>query len=334
MLVEPLVRWLETKVRLPRWAGVSLMLLLVIGTLLSLMIFLVSRIVVELTKLAEHLPGFINRINDYLLDTFVHEDTELSRMIHVIQEYMQKNPEQSSEIMNGIRDNLGVITNKGTQLITDILAGIGSFLSNLPYYATVLIFIVLASLFIGLDWPRLRSGILRLIPKRIQRTGGLIFHDLRKALFGFVRAQLTLVLITGIIVWFGLNLMGMDYALTLALIIGAVDLLPYFGVGAVLVPWSGFLLLTGDPRLGLAIAILYLIIVVVRQFLEPKLVATNIGLNPLLTLIALFTGLKLIGVFGLIVGPVVAVILIALHRAGVFIDLWHFIMRGSLKNRS
>ncbi|PTX63228.1 sporulation integral membrane protein YtvI [Melghirimyces profundicolus] len=333
MMVEPAVRWLEARIRLPRWAGVTLTLVLVMGSLLTLLVILASRIVIELTKLAERLPDIFNRFNQYLIDTFVNENNELTRMIHTIQEYMQKNPEQSSEIMTSIRDNLGVITDKGTQMITDILAGIGIFLGNLPYYATVLVFIILAAFFIGLDWPRLKEAILRLIPKRIRSTGGVVYSDLRKALLGFIRAQLTLILITGVLVWFGLTLLGVDYALVLALIIGAVDLLPYFGVGAVLVPWWGYLMLTGDFRFGLGIGILYVVIVVVRQFLEPKLVATNIGLDPLFTLVALFVGLKLIGVIGLIIGPVVAVILIALYRAGVFSDLWNFVIHGRTGGR-
>ncbi|SMO33803.1 sporulation integral membrane protein YtvI [Melghirimyces algeriensis] len=334
MMAEPLVRWLELRARFPRWAGVSLTLIVLVGTLLSLIIFLVSRMVIELTELAELLPNFLNQLNQYLLNTFVHENNELTRMIHTIQEYMQKNPEQSSEIITSIRDNLGVITNRGTQIITNILTGIGVFLGNLPYYATVLIFIILASFFIGMDWPRLKRKTLPIIPDRIHKTYMLVIQDLRKALFGFIRAQLTLVFITGMIVWIGLTIAGVEYALTLALIIGGVDLLPYLGVGVVMVPWSGYLFLSGNIPFGLGIAILYVVIVTVRQFIEPKLVATNIGLDPLFTLVALFVGLKLIGVFGLILGPVAGIILMALHRAGVFVDLWSFIINGSVKERS
>ena len=266
-----------------------------------------------------------------MLDTFIRENSELIEMIHNIQNYMENNPQQSSEILTSIRENLGVVTDKGTQFITDILAGIGSFLGNLPYYATVLVFIILAAFFIGIDWPRLRERLLSLIPRRVSKTGSLVIRDLKKALFGFVRAQLTLISITGVIVWIGLSLLGMEYALILAIITGAVDLLPYLGVGTVMVPWAAYLMLAGDFRFGLGIAILYVIILVVRQILEPKLVATNIGISPLLTLVALFIGLKLFGVFGLILGPVITVLLLALYRAGVFLDLWNYIVRGTSK---
>lgn len=334
MTVEPAVRWLEIRLRFPRWAGVTLTLILVVGGTLSLLIYLASRIVTELTHLAESLPQFFNEMNQYLLDTFTRENTKLSEMIHNIQNYMENNPQQSSEILISIRENLGVVTNKGTQFITDILAGIGSFLGNLPYYATVLIFIILAAFFIGVDWPRLKGRILQVIPGKVSHTGSLVLRDLKKALFGFLRAQLTLITMTGMIVWIGLSLLGVKYALLLALITGALDLLPYLGVGTIMIPWAAYLMLAGDLQFGLKIAILYVVILVVRQILEPKLVATNIGISPLLTLVALFVGLKLFGVLGLILGPVMTVILIALHRAGVFRDLWTYILHGTSKQPS
>ncbi|MFC4075760.1 sporulation integral membrane protein YtvI [Salinithrix halophila] len=334
MLAEPAVRWMERRFRFPRWAGVTLTLVLVAATLLTFLIILVSQIVIELTHLAELIPGWINQLNTYITETLFHHNNQLSNLIHNIQGYLEKNPEQRSEILKSIQNNIGVIANKGSQMITDIIAGIGTFLGNLPYYATVLVFSLLAAFFIGLDWPRLREKVNRLIPARIRTTGGLVIHDLKRALFGFVRAQLTLITITGIIVWLGLLIMGVEYSLTIALVAAAVDLLPYFGVGAVLVPWSLYLFLTGAAPLGTGIAILYLILILVRQFLEPKLVATNIGLDPLLTLFALFVGLKLLGVLGLVVGPVLAVILLALHRAGVFTDLWQYIVRGRVKKET
>jgi predicted PurR-regulated permease PerM len=75
--------------------------------------------------------------------------------------------------------------------------------------------------------------------------------------------------------------------------------------------------------------ILYVVLLVVRQMLEAKLVSSNVGLDPLTTLIALFVGLNLFGFIGLIIGPVSVVVMIALYRAHVFRDLWRFIKVGS-----
>ena len=123
----------------------------------------------------------------------------------------------------------------------------------------------------------------------------------------------------------GLLILNIPYAITIALLIGLVDLPPYLGVGAVLVPWFLYLFFTGNTKLGLGLLIIYGVIVVVRQLLEPNLLSSNVGLDPLLTLIALFVGLKLFGFLGIIIGPVTVVVILALHRAQVFRDIWMFI---------
>lgn len=326
LMIEPMVRWLELRLRFPRWAGVTLILLLLLSLLLTLLIFIIAELVLELTHLADFLPAFLNKVGTLFVDSFTKENTGISRLIDTVQTYLEKNPEHQQRISQSIQDNIGVIANKGTEFITEIVSAIGRFLGDLPYFITVLVFITLAAFFISLDWPRLSRNLLAWIPDNLQQTIGLVTTDLKKALFGFFKAQLTLISITGIIMFTGLVILKVPYAFTMAFIIGLVDLLPYLGVGAVLVPWVIYLFLVGNIHLATGLCIIYAVIVIIRQFLEPKLVASNVGIDPLLTLIALFVGLKLIGIFGLIVGPVTVVVGLALHRTHVFQDIWRYIM--------
>lgn len=325
MAIEPMVRWLERRARMPRWAGVTVILFILLVLLSSLLIFIVAEVVVELAKLAEFLPVLFNKVGQMVVGTFT-KNQDFQRIIDTVQSYLEKNPEHQQRIASSIQENIGILANKGTEMITDILSGIGSFLSNLPYYITVLVFITLASLFIGLEWPRLRSILISLIPNKIHKTVGFVLDDLKRALFGFIRAQLTLVSITALIMFIGLVILRVPYAFTIAIIVGVVDLLPYLGVGAVVIPWIIYLFLTGNIHLAVGLSIVYGVIIIVRQLLEPKLVASNVGIDPLLTLIALFIGLKLIGFFGLILGPVTVVFLQALHRTHVFKDIWQYIV--------
>lgn len=328
MLIEPLVSWLVRRVRIPRFLAVTIVLLLLLSLLFSLLIFIIAEIVIELTRLAEFLPGFLNKTGQNIFDLFTKENSDFKRLMDTVQNYLEKNPQHEQRISASIEENIGILANKGTELISEILGAIGAFLSNLPYYVTVLVFITLAAFFISLDWPRLRNKALPWIPNHIQKTVGTVVRDLKKALFGFIRAQLTLISITAVIMLIGLLILKVPYAFTLALIIGAIDLLPYLGVGAVFVPWIIYLFLIGNLRLAIGLAIIYGIILVVRQALEPKLVASNVGIDPLVTLIALFVGLKLFGILGLILGPVTVVLLFALHRTNVFRDIWNYI-RGT-----
>lgn len=325
MAIEPGVQFLHRRLRMPRWASVTFLLLLTVSIISSLLVLLISKVVSELTRLASSLPEYLDNFSQYLFDTILSPDSTITGLILTVQEYLQQHPEHQKEIVESIRNNLGSLTEIGTDLITSVIAGIGSFLGNLPFFITVLLFILLAAFFIAIDWPRLRQVLINILPSHISQTGKMIFKDLRRSLIGFVKAQLTLVIVTGIIVLAGLWILGIEYALTIALITCVIDLLPYLGVGSLLIPWGIYLLLMGNYSLGIGILVVYGVVTVVRQLLEPKLVSANIGLNPLLTLIALFVGLQLFGISGLILGPILGVMIITFHRSGVFRDLWSYI---------
>src|SRR5690606_4485163 len=115
------------------------------------------------------------------------------------------------------------------------------------------------------------------------------------------------------------------YAITIGLLTGLVELLPYLGTGTVFVPWIIYLFFKGNFDLVIGLSILYGLIVIFRHIIEPKGFADSVGLDPLLTLVALFVGLRLFGFLGLIIGPVSLVVINALIRAGVFMDIWKYI---------
>jgi predicted PurR-regulated permease PerM len=115
-----------------------------------------------------------------------------------------------------------------------------------------------------------------------------------------------------------LKILGVKYVLTISLLVGLADILPVLGPGAVFLPWIVWQFINGRTGMGISLLAVYIIISVVRQFLEPKIVGDNIGLHPLTTLISLYVGLQLGGAVGLILGPVTVVIFIACYRAGVF----------------
>lgn len=150
--------------------------------------------------------------------------------------------------------------------------------------------------------------------------------NLRSALFGYVRAQVILISMTFGIVLIGLLILRIDNPLSVALLAAFFDLLPYLGVGTLLIPWAAFAAVSGDWYVTIGLIILYIIVIVQRNFAEPKIVGSHIGLNPLAALIAIFVGLKLFGVLGFIVGPVLAVLIKALYNAKVFHYMWRFIV--------
>lgn len=331
LMIEPLVRFLERRWRIPRWGGTTISLLFVLGGLSALITLIIIRIVNELTRLVEFIQNNINTISKSVTDWFVRRGTAFTQLEETIQASLAQlekftGAPQSNEIADSLQRSLQSLAEVITGFITAFIAGLGKFLGNTPFFLTVLVVVILGSFFISKNWRRLHERTLHLLPTVVRHSGGVVLKDLKKALVGFIRAQLTLITLTMIIILAGLMILRVNYALTLALIIGFVDLLPYLGVGAIMVPWIVYLFIVGQYKLAIGLSILYLITIVVRQFLEPKVYASNIGLDPLLTLVALFVGLKLFGFIGLILGPTLTVILMALYRARVFHDTFDYIV--------
>lgn len=318
-MINPMVNLLETKVKMPRVLSVFVALILIFAIFAGIITLLIVEIVSGANYLAKVIPQHLNTLITFLENYF----TSLYHQLYSV----------FNKLEAGQKDTIiGNIQNVGTKIgdtvgnfIQDLIGSIPNIISWFPNAATVLIFSLLATFFISKDWYRLQRIGSKLIPEKARTSGKTVFADLKMALFGFLKAQLTLISITTVIILIGLLILRVDYAITIALLTGIVDIIPYLGTGAVFVPWIIYEVISGDIGMAIGLGVLYIIVLVQRQIMEPKILSSNIGLDPLATLIALFVGFKLIGFLGLIVGPVTLVIISTLYRANVFHDIWQFI---------
>src|SRR5690625_8011015 len=134
-------------------------------------------------------------------------------------------------------------------------------------------------------------------------------------------SQFNLMCIVSLIVFIELSILRTDHALTIAMIVWIAEILPYFGSGTILIPWFLYLFFTGDISMGIGLAVVYGVTVAVRQMLEPKILSSSMNLNALAVLISLFAGLKLFGVVGVFLGPLILVIFVIFIDLGVVRDL-------------
>jgi len=167
---------------------------------------------------------------------------------------------------------------------------------------------ILSSFMLSGELPAIRGWLRRTVRpawlEKLQTLGGHV----RTTLGGWLRAQLKLMGITFLILNAGLLLLRVRYPVLAALIITVVDALPVFGTGTILIPWALALFLQGETKTGIGLVILYGAAALSRQALEPRLVGKQVGLNPVLTLLALYTGYRLLGVGGMIVFPIAAML--------------------------
>ncbi|WP_245987752.1 sporulation integral membrane protein YtvI [Cohnella lupini] len=325
--LNPLVRFLHNRARFPRWLAVTVTLLLFASAMITILSAVVVRLVEEISNLSVSLQDIVTWVEKSFDDLLSRPD--IQNLMTRINDFYQQNPDYKETIDTSISDTAQAVTQAGTGFVSLFFSGIVHILYSLPAVATIAIVVLLASFFISKDWNRYMLRMKEWFPKTMMRRIGSVWKDLQHALFGYLRAQLIMISITAIVVIIGLLILGVKNPLSIGLLIGFVDLLPYLGVGAAMVPWLAYEFLIGEWQLGTGLSILYGVILIARQFIEPKVLASSVGLDPLPTLIAMFIGLKLFGIFGLIIGPIIVVVLMACHRANLFRDLAKYIQYGS-----
>ena len=207
------------------------------------------------------------------------------------------------------------LSDAASGIISEVLSRLASVLtatvSSVPKIVLFIIVTAVSTVYFAADIEAIGAAIVAALPRGAEKK----LSELRENLFGVVakyaRSYLLLMVITFSIMIFGLSLMRVRYALLLAAIISLLDLLPIIGVGTVLVPWSVWMLVTGDVKFAVCLLVLFAVNEIVRQIAEPKIFGMNLGLHPLLTLILLYAGYSLLGLAGLLLLPVISVLVSA-----------------------
>lgn len=331
-LLNPLVNVLQKKAKFPRWLATTTAIVAFLGGLSVLVMLLVNKLVLEIGRFAKMVEENMGNWIAVWIDLF--NSDQIQNFLERLTAIYTRNEQWTQTIDQNLSNAGQKVTEAVTGLINAVLNGVIGFIAALPGATFVLIIAILAAFFISKDWYKWMARLSSVVPEHIKRPYVTVWSNLKKALFGYVRAQLIMISITAVFVTLGLLIMRVPYAVTIGLLIGLVDLLPYLGVGAAMVPWIVYEFVTGDIGLGIGLTVLYGIVFVTRSIIEPKVLAFSIGMDALTTLIAMMVGLHFLGAVGIIVGPVTLVILIAMHQADIFKDLWKYVMGKEADGRS
>lgn len=302
-MIEPLVDFLHTRLRFPRGFAALLstgMFVLLVGSLIALIGGIIA---VELTKLSIKLPEYSEKLYSQSI-AFV------SRMQNL---YFKLPPDIAQSLINGLNSLL----NKLTLLLGKIISSLMSFLTGIPSFFVFLLVTMISTFFIVRDKKEITRFMVAQIPIRQRSTIKILKHDLLFAFTGYIKAQLILMSFTFMESAVGLTLIGIDYSVLLALLASIIDALPILGSGSVYIPLIVWNLLGGSYQTAISLGILYGLIILIRQLLEPKVLGNQIGLYPLVTLLAMYIGLKGFGVIGLIIGPISVIVLTTLQKVGI-----------------
>lgn len=283
----------------------------------------------KLTETFKSIPEFISGIESWILNLLEPlPDTIESSLAASVNEFTESllSAFSQNSVITPSADKLSSLQFDFSALLTP-LSGVISTASKLPAFLISIIVFFIATCFITADYDRIVSFIKRQLPgdKRaaLTKTKLLTLSTLGK----MIKAYCLIICITFTEILIGLtalNLLGFysgSYRVVISLCIALVDIFPILGSGTVLIPWGIISLLRGNIGLGIGLLILYVIITVLRQYIEPKLVAGQLGLPPAATLVAMYLGLKIFGIPGIFMLPLIITVLKVLNDDGV-IHLW------------
>ena len=290
LLAEKPVRLLQTRAHVPRSLASGLCVLLLFGLLFGGLFFLCRLLCAEAADLARQLP----QLAENLAPLFEKLKSRLLALAERLPDGL------GTGLRAGVEEFFKTGAGFGTKLYETLFSWASGIIGRLPDAVLFAVTAILSSFMLSGELPAIRSWL--------RRTVRPAWLEKLQTLGGWLRAQLKLMGITFLILNAGLLLLRVRYPVLAALIITVVDALPVFGTGTILIPWALALFLQGETKAGVGLVILYGAAALSRQALEPRLVGKQVGLNPVLTLLALYTGYRLLGVGGMIVFPIAAML--------------------------
>lgn len=308
MIANPLVRFAERKLKIVRKHTSMVIIILVIGAIVGIGYLLGAKIVHEIADLMQQMPT----ISQSFSVEFQNVRQNLSRIVMELPEGVQTSLQ---DFGSDLSEKMALLTANVSQWLVDWT---GNFAKRVPSILIALIFTILSAYFFIVDRDKIIEFGRKNTPQVIQEKWRLLSDNLLHVLGGYVKAQLKIMLVIWVILSAGFFILGINYAVPIALFASFWDMLPFLGTGTILVPWAIFKVLSGDIRTALGLLIIYGITQLVRRLIEPKLVGDSIGINPLATLIFMYAGYKWFGVLGMILAVPVGAIIINFYRLGVF----------------
>ena len=206
------------------------------------------------------------------------------------------------------------IVSRTTTELAEVLTGTIKALPGLILFFTVFI---ISSFYFSMDYYRVKDKFVSILPAAVRNRLGNMGNGIRTTAVKYIKAYSLILFITFAELFVGFIIIGTEYSMLLALGIAILDMLPVIGTGTVLVPWAIIEFLMGHSGYAIGILVIFAVISVVRELIEPKIVGDCIGMHPLLTLLAMYTGYKLFSVLGiLLLPPVVMLIKNSIEASG------------------
>lgn len=256
--------------------------LLFIGGIIGLIIF----IIIQIYTILELLPNYLQNL--YLLFSQNHYIINASKYLDII-----------------YSGSMSIVEKISTSFITGLIA----FIMKIPSILFDLMFVMITSLFILLDYPRIEEFVFA----RYEIVA-LVIETIKNVLSNLFRAYFIIMIVTFLQLLIGFKIIGLEHHIMLACIIAIFDFMPVLGLDMIMIPWIIISALTNEICLAGALLVIYMIIVITKNIMEPKLIAKNLGVTPVLSLVGMYLGMKIMGIMGLVIVPTLLMVIIQIIK--------------------
>lgn len=307
-LLRPLIRVMTEKWRMQYNLSAAICLVLfflVAGGILTAIIF---RIISTASDAVAAIP------------TLYTETIEpgLTRGLVKVEELLQRiSPEMYTAVDDALGNVISSISSAVGTFSVKAVTVVSGWVTKLPSLLLSLLICLIATVFMAMDFPGIKAFVLRQIPAKTRRIITETMESLKNVIFRFGKGYLIVMVITFSEILLGLLVVRQKNAVLIAAAIAIFDIFPIVGAGMILAPWAIITLISGELGKGLGLLALWIIVIVVRQIIEPRIVGRSVGLHPLVTLMSMFIGTKLFGGIGLFGLPITCAIVKSLNDGDV-----------------
>lgn len=307
-IAAPVVNWLEKHFKIVKKLGSALIVVLVIGLIVLLFYLAVSRLVTEVGDLLKNIPDLYDQLSTGLQKIGSSMSGLFARLPEEIRSAFQTMMSNLNEYMGDLISKIGEPT----------VTAAGNLAMRLPFYLVSILVSVISAYFFTVERDEILNWAKKVMPQAIVKRMTLVMDNLRYAVGGYFKAQFKIMGVVFLILMAGFALLKIRYFALVAFLIAFLDFLPFFGTGTAMIPWALYKFLVGDYKTAFMLIVIYALTQILRQILQPKLVADSMGMNPLVTLILLYVGYRISSVLGLILAVPVGMVVINMCQAGAF----------------
>lgn len=308
MIANPLVHFLDKRIRIRRKAGGAIVIIAAIGLVIGGGYVLISRLVEEAVAFAGELPELWSILQ-----------SDFSHAANSMQKFSGAFPSQLKEEVAVAADSLGSFFNGiANSLSSPTVSAVGNIAKNIPGIFIGIIMAILSAYFFVAQKEEIISVLHRYIPAGVRQKWGILYDSLIGAVGGYFKAQFKIGVWMYVLLLIGFAVLGVEHAALISLGIAVLDFFPVFGTGTVLVPWAAVKFLGGNYKLAIGLLIIWGAGQLARQLIQPKIVGDSVGMPAVPTLFLLYIGYKVGGIGGMIIAVPVGIILVRMYEAGFF----------------